>query len=242
MGSFALETPCLAMTTRLTQAVVVVASLVPACVQSAFGQRPTGAEPSAEIEQRVYETGPLTPRDFQAAIPEDDRGLDAWTTSDLTYRYRYEARIVGRRATARVTQVDIEAVVIPGESWNRQPENLSLLDHEQGHFDLTQIAALKARLHFAQQRISRSAATAAGAVRSIESELQQKMGEFLDELKRQHEQYDRLTNHGRVVSRQLEQRGLQQEQLASLTQKWQDFQVPGSSPPKIRSGRKTTQP
>ena len=216
------------MTTRLTQAIVVAAAVVPAWVQSAVGQRPTDAGAPVEIEQRVYETGPLTRGDFQADIPAEDRGLDAWTTSDLKYRYRYEVRVAGRRATAWVTQVDVDAAVIPSESWNRQPDNLSLLDHEQGHFDLTQIAALQARLHFAQQRITRNAPSVEAAVRSIETELQQKMGQSLDELRRQHEEYDRLTNHGRVSSRQLEQRRLQQQQRANLTQQWQNRQAPGA--------------
>jgi hypothetical protein len=207
------------------------------CASQAYGQPPAGSPTFEEAAQRVYETGPLTQRDFQAAIPDDDQGLDAWTTTDLNYRYRYEVRVANRRAHASITGVDVQAVVVPGQSWNRQPDNARLMDHEQGHFDLTQIAALRARLYFAQQSITRSAPTAQRAVQSVETELQQRFQEFVDALKREHEEYDRLTDHGRSRSEQREQRQRQLEQLASLTEQWQNAQAAGGTRPKARPGR-----
>lgn len=187
-------------------------------------RRSPAAEPTAADGLRVYESGPLTPQDFQAAVPEERGGLDAWTTSELKFRYRYEAQVRGRRATARITHVEVDAVVVRDQSWNRLPQDEALMDHEQGHFDLTQIAALEARLHFARHRIVRTSATAQRATEMVEGELNRKMQEFIQELTERHEEYDRVTDHGRIASRQREQRRLQQQQLDRLSREWQDVQ------------------
>ncbi len=200
---------------------IVVAA---ACIASATDQGPPGAESAEADQQRIYESGPLMPQDFQAEVPAEDGGLDAWTTSELKFRYGYETQVRGRRATARITLVEVDAVVIRDQSWNRLPQNQELLDHEQGHFDLTQIAALETRLYFARNRIVRTAATPQRATEMVEAEWNRKMQEFIQELKLRHEEYDRLTNHGRIASSQREQRRLQQQQLDRLTRQWQDVQ------------------
>lgn len=200
---------------------IVVAAV---CIELAADQIPPGVKPAEADQQRSYELGPLTPQDFQAEFPAEDGGLDAWTTSELKFRYRYETQVRGRRATARITLVEVDAVVIRDQSWNRLPQDQELLDHEQGHFDLTQIAALETRLYFAGNRIVRTAATPQRATEMVEAELNRKMQEFIQELKLRHEEYDRLTNHGQIASSQREQRRLQQQQLDLLTRQWQDIQ------------------
>ncbi len=200
---------------------IVVAA---ACIASAADQTPPVVQPAEADQQRIYESGPLTPQDFQAEIPAEDGGLDAWTTSELKFRYRYETQVRGRRATTRITLVEVDAVVVRDQSWNRRPQDQGLMDHEQGHFDLTQIAALEARLDFARNRIVRTAATPQQATEMVEAEWHRKMQEFIQELKLRHEQYDRLTNHGRIAASQQEQRRLQHQQLDRLTRQWQDVQ------------------
>ncbi len=200
---------------------IVVAAV---CMASAADQTPPVVQPAEADQQRIYESGPLTPQDFQAEIPAEDGGLDAWTTSELKFRYRYETQVRGRRATAVITLVEVDAVVIRDQSWNRLPQDQELMDHEQGHFDLTQIAALEARLYFARNRILRTAATPQRAIEMVEAEWNRKMQEFIQELKLRHEEYDRLTNHGQMASSQREQRRLHQQQLDRLTRQWQDVQ------------------
>jgi hypothetical protein len=216
--------------------------LLAAGVVPASGQQPAGAETPAVVEQRVYETGPLTARDFQAEIPADDRGLDAWTTTDLVYRFQYETRFTSRLASVWITQVTVEAVVIPGKSWNRSPNDAPLMDHEQGHFDLTQIAAMGARLHFAEQRIATTAATAEAAARNLDNEVQRQMREFFEVLRGEHEEYDRLTRHGREATAQSKQRRIQQEELAKLTEQWQQMQASQTVRPKNRPARRGPNP
>lgn len=200
---------------------IVVAT---AWIALAVEQTPPGVQPAEADQHRIYESGPLTLQDFQAEVPAEDGGLDAWTTSELKFRYGYQTQIRGRQATARITLVDVDAVVIRDQSWNRLPQDQELLDHEQGHFDLTQIAALVARLYFARNRIVRTAATSERATEMVEAELNRKMQEFIQDLKLRHEQYDRLTNHGQIASSQRDQRRLHQQQLDRLTRQWQDVQ------------------
>jgi hypothetical protein len=231
-----------AMLFRLNQIVIVGLGVFVAGACPMLAQSPAASNPAASIPQRSYEAGPLGPGDFQAAVPEDDQGLDALTTTDLRYRYRYETRSAGHRASAWVTQFEVEAVMIPRESWNRHPENLTLMDHEQGHFDLAQISALRARLHFAPQRIVSNAATVEQAVSNVENEIQQQMEKFFEELRRQNQEYDRLTDHGRRDASQREQRRHQQQQLADLIQQWQSMRETASDASRNRSKSAGTRP
>ncbi|MCL4201774.1 MAG: hypothetical protein KJ000_04725 [Pirellulaceae bacterium] len=221
----------------IAAAVFLTTGVVPAS-----GQQPAGAEQPVVVEQRVYETGPLSARDFQAKIPADNRGLDAWTTTDLVYRLEYQTRITSRIASVWTTQVTVEAVVIPGKSWNRRPDDSALMDHEQGHFDLSQIAALRARIHFANQRLTGTATTAEAAARNLDNEVQRQIREFFEALRLEHEDYDRLTRHGRDESKQREQRRLQQEELAKLTEQWRQLQAHQTSRSKSRPARRAPNP
>lgn len=209
---------------------VIVLTTVFGTVGTALVAEPASlpAEPTEAERLRIYESGPLTPQDFQAPVPVERDGLDAWTTSELKFRYGYETQVRGRRATARITHVDVDAVVVRDQSWNRLPHDEDLMDHEQGHFDLTQIAALEARLYFARQRLVRTAATPQRATEMVEDELNRKMQEFIQESKLRHDDYDQVTNHGRTASHQQEQRLLQQQQLERLTRQWQDIQQAAS--------------
>jgi len=113
-------------------------------------------------------------------------------------------------------------VVLPAKSWNRRPGDLRLLDHEQGHFDLTYIAALQARLHFARERrISNTAANSDEAIRRLEDDIQREMQRFVDAVLIEHEKYDRITRHGLDPQTQQQQRKIHREQIARLTQQLQ---------------------
>jgi hypothetical protein len=168
--------------------------------------------------------------------------LDAWTTTDLVYRLEYQTRITNRIVSVWTTRVTVEAVVIPGKSWNRRPDDVVLMDHEQGHFDLSQIAALRARIHFAPQRITSTGATADVAASNLDNEIQRQIREFFDALRLEHEQYDRLTRHGRDESNQREQRRVQLEELAKLTEQWRQLQAADTVQPRNRPTRRGSNP
>lgn len=179
--------------------------------------------PSDDAATRSYSEGPLTLDDYHAPTPDDTGGLDAVTTSDIRFDFEYQVRFTRERATAYVTELKIDAVVIPAESWIKLRSSARLMDHEQGHFDLTYIAALRARLEAAKratkrQRLIVTAATPDAATELLGREVKQFMQPFFDDAFAEQKKYDVITKHGRVRTAQAEQRRKQIETIKSLTE------------------------
>jgi len=218
--------------TRIRSAITALlgAAMLGSMAVSVLAQSPSAPQ------QRPYEDGPLTAGDYRTEPPEDDGGLDAFTTTDLRFRYEYRSRTTPRRVTIWTTKIMADAVVVPGKSWNRRPEDTRLLDHEQGHFDLSYIAALRARLHFARQgRITATAASSEDAVRGLEKEIQRQMQEFVDAVLSEHHEYDRRTRHGLDRRAQLKERESQREEIARLSAQFQGEDGRDAAPPAGRA-------
>jgi hypothetical protein len=182
------------------------------CIPHLFGQA------SQPPEFRPYTDGPLTARDYQAPVPEDRGGLDAFTTTELRFSFECRTYRSGRRVRAWSTSIDIYAVVIPAESWNRKLEDKRLLDHEQGHFDLAQIAALQAQRHFADSpRLVGVASNEDLAAAEVRKQLERQLQAFVDKLRTEHHQYDKITRHGQIRGEQDEQRRRQRDQIKELS-------------------------
>lgn len=180
-------------------------------------------KPNDNGATRSYSQGPLTLDDFQASTPGDTGGLDALTTSDIRFDYDYQLRFTRDRATAYVTELKIEAVVIPSKSWIRLRSDARLMDHEQGHFDITYIAMLRARLEVAKmakkrERFTVIAATPDAATALLGPKVQEFMQPFFDAAFAEQKEYDVTTKHGRVRTAQAEQRRKQIETIKSLTE------------------------
>ena len=92
---------------------------------------------AAEAARKV-DAGPLTAADFRGQVPVDPAG-DANTSTQLRFSFRYGYQQLGGRATVTVESVSVDAIVIQDASWNRQPTNARLLEHEQGHADIAWI-------------------------------------------------------------------------------------------------------
>ena len=149
---------------------------------------------------RKVDAGPLTADDFRGDVPADARG-DANTKTELQFTYRYEYRVLGGRTTVTMVSVVVDAYVLQEESWNRLPDNMSLLDHEQGHADIAWIQCLKARLavreKMQRRRGWRVAATSLDeAVAMLDAELSEMMQAFQQEGQEADAAYDRDTQHG----------------------------------------------
>jgi len=169
---------------------------------------------------RNYADGPLTAEDFQAPIPGfvQFRGQKALTTTDFRYDFQYRLRRSRRRVTARLSSIDIWAAVIPSESWNRQPENARLMDHEQGHFDLTYIAVLRARSYFSTSKSLVGGGTNdERAIKDLRQQLDRRFRLLREELRAAHVEYDEITRHGAALGPQKEQRDRQKQQITELT-------------------------
>jgi hypothetical protein len=194
-----------------------VASLLPA-VGLAQGPR---TDQAADASMRSYSAGPLTLADYQRAPPDDRQGLDALTTTDIRYNYNYQVRTTQRRAAAYLTDLSIDAVVLRSKSWTTRPSDRRLLDHEQGHFDITYISSLRARLELARmrakgQRFYATGATSQAAVDGIKQKVEGFIQPFLDALLTEQREYDRVTSHGLQRDLQAEQRRKQLETIKTL--------------------------
>ena len=169
---------------------------------------------------RNYADGPLTAKDFRAPIPGfvEFRGQKALTTTDFRYDFQYRLYRSRRLTTARLSSIDIRAVVIPSQCWNREPENSRLMDHEQGHFDLTYIAALRARLDFSTSKsLAGGGVNDEQAIKDLRQQLDRRFRLLREELRSAHVEYDEITRHGAALGPQREQRDRQKQQITELT-------------------------
>ena len=102
-------------------------------------------------------------------------------------------------------------------SWNLQPDDVELLDHEQGHFDATRILAgiVQKRLdELLQQRsFVGNGPTPVAAKERLEDRLRGELQPLLDQHEKIQREYDQATRNGRDRAAQAAYRARQQEQL-----------------------------
>jgi predicted secreted Zn-dependent protease len=174
-------------------------------------QKALGAEAS-----RSHADGPLAPADFRAAVPDpqpvkDGVRLRAMTDVEIRYttRYRWDEPTPGK-VSARLTRFDCQAVLVPGKCWNKEPDDLRLLDHEQGHFDITEINARRAQKRFEQliadQGLIGYGSDERSAVADLDKKVHDEMQKVFDRERDEQIKYDRVTNHGRNFAAQAKQR------------------------------------
>jgi hypothetical protein len=103
---------------------------------------------------RPYADGPLTAADFSGKRPAQspvNMGIEMVANTECEVRYEYRSTVEQKGQnpwTARMSSFECTAVIVPEKCWNAQPESRRILDHEQGHFDLAEIAARRAQQHF----------------------------------------------------------------------------------------------
>jgi hypothetical protein len=182
-------------------------------------------EKAAKVDWRRHDEGPLTKEDFEAQPPNplpSGNGITllATTQAEVRHTYRYRFTMQGETTTVVLQQIEFFAVLRKDLSWNSKPDDAELLDHEQGHFDLAAIIALKCQRHF-DRLIARNPFRGQG---KSEAEARDKMVERIDqeidkwsaELISAHQEYDRVTKHGTDKKAQAEQRKKQKEELGLL--------------------------
>jgi hypothetical protein len=176
---------------------------------------------------RRYADGPLTAADFAGKAPEQspiNMGIELVASTECLVRYEYRAAVDERGPnlwTARITSFTCVAAVEPAKCWNTQPESLRVLDHEQGHFDLAEIAARRAGKHFARLVRERTSATSGrdrrAAERNLAAEIKKAMQEVYDSLSKAQKVYDEETRHGTAILPQTRHREWQRTELEKLT-------------------------
>ncbi len=202
---------------------VLAATIAFAAIAALAADKP--AEKAPDPPERKYADGPLTPADYRQKAPDEPPSASVYPLRAMTYvgiRYTSEYRWDEKRrgeTEARVTVINVFSVVDRTQSWIRQPGDLRLLDHEQGHFDIAEAdarqaqekldAEIKARQIVGHGRDEQSAKS------DLERRLQARMQEVFDADMKVQKEYDRVTDHGRAFTAQAEQRRLQKEALKS---------------------------
>ena len=118
---------------------------------SALAQIPGQDANGGSKPDRPYSNGPLTEADFRGKVPTEGElaksPFQAFLFMDISWSSQYRTTGRGRVFTAHLTQFQATAASNPTRSWNHWGKTRpDLLDHEQGHFDITQIHAQRLEL------------------------------------------------------------------------------------------------
>jgi Bacterial protein of unknown function (DUF922) len=187
------------------------------------------AADTASDSLRKYADGPIVPADFKAAVPDptpvkDGVKLRAMTHTDIRYttRYRWDEAKTGT-VTAWLTRFDCYAALLRDKCWIKEPMDLRLIDHEQGHFDITEINAGRAQKKFdqliAEKSLTGHGHDEASAVADLDKQVRDQMQHVFDKEREEQIEYDRVTNHGRNHSAQAKQRRIQHDRIQELESK-----------------------
>jgi len=174
-------------------------------VASVGGQRALAQEMGEGI--RWQADRPLAWSDFQGPVDPNAQPLAAaLTAASVSLGYELEVRN-GRGCEFEVIRIETSAKFHPEQSWVRDGARTpAILEHEQGHFDLTEVfrAVLERE---AAALVGRPQRCTAGAdMTAIETEVGERMAEVRQrvfaELERVQAQYDAQTGHGTVPDAQ----------------------------------------
>lgn len=208
--------------TRAT--ILVVASAT--CGDWVSAQIPGQEASDGSKPDRRYDKGPLDEADFQGKPPAEGelagKPYLAYLTMDILWSSQYRSTGRGRTVSAFLTQFEATAVSNPSKSWNHGgKKNPGLLDHEQGHFDITQIHALRLEIKMRKLLAAKKPPTASGeseasAVESLNALLKKEYLTVKTSADEENVEYDNLTVHGTVLEKQQELRHIHEETLKKL--------------------------
>jgi hypothetical protein len=161
------------------------------------------AEDTAMIEWSP--TRPLSWDDFQGAVPAGAAPERvAMSNTSLSWSYAYEVEWSRGGCVFRIQTIESAASFHPEGSWSRpEHRNPAVLEHEQGHFDLTRVHHLEfvERTHglVGETRECRGSSERR-AKRDVESQIASLAGAVYETVWREHlreqEIYDDETRHG----------------------------------------------
>jgi hypothetical protein len=204
-------------------AILVIASAT--CGGGASAQIPGEEANSSSKPDRRYDQGPLGEADFRGKAPAAGelagKPYQAFLTMDILWSSQYRSTGRGRSVSAFLTQFDATAVSNPSKSWNHGGKNPELLDHEQGHFDITQAHALRLEIKMrktlaAKKPPAGSGESEAAAVQSLNALLEKEYLAAKAAANEENVEYDNLTVHGTALEKQRELRHVHHETLNKL--------------------------
>jgi hypothetical protein len=172
---------------------------------------------------RLYTNGPLTPDEYPPKPSNAPEGFGARTDSQLRYHVDFEYIYNSTSVTCQSTNLIVYAVFEPKSSWADPQRIADLLDHEQGHFDITHKHALlanaaltaKAKRKQFKATASNAERARAGLAKRIEAEIEK----FAERGVAENKAYDEATRHGALTEAQKEWRERQKKELRELQEK-----------------------
>lgn len=180
----------------------------------------TQARAADDENLRRFDAGPLTADDF-AAKPADDSSFNAWTEIEFHLKFRYRYEVKGGVWNIALTEVEVWTAIRRDKSWNNQPKNATLLDHEQGHFDLSQAYALQMQIKLLRELktaavLKGRGASEKAAARELDQRLNAVLATYIEQSKTRNREYDKVTASGQDIREQALARKAQREALAEL--------------------------
>lgn len=201
---------------------------------------------AAKPKHRRYSQGPLKltefRRDAREALP-----FRAMTMTRVMYDYKFDVKQTSStRFEATLTSLNAFSVFLPNESWWHDRARQSLLDHEQGHFDIAEISARRLQLAFRQALAEKKPIRGAGkSMAAARGELEKKLKQVFDFANEQaveeNRQYDLQTRHGNRYGSQDEFRRIQLLTLNKLGEQLAGKQTKVKPRPKNEPTAKTKQ-
>jgi predicted secreted Zn-dependent protease len=183
----------------------------------------------AAESSRNYSDGPLTPADFHAPVPDPQPQADGLTMRAMTFaeiryttRYRWDESKPGQ-VTAYLTRFKSNARLLCDKCWIKEPMDLRLLAHEQGHFDITEIHARRSREKIEKLMADKSLIghghDERTAIADLDKQIHDQMQTIFDEERADQIEYDRATSHGRDFPAQDRERKRLDEKLKESGEK-----------------------
>lgn len=182
---------------------------------------PACAQPPNAKTMRLYTNGPLTLADYSSKPSDAPAGFGAMTDTELRYHAEYEFAAGPGGVTCQVKKLICYAVLAHKTTWADPNRIRELLDHEQGHFDITYKHALLASKALnpkvARRQLRASAVTAELARDLLAKALDAEIRPYSERGKAENKAYDEATRHGSLAEAQTEWRERQKEELAELS-------------------------
>ncbi len=179
-----------------------------------------GEAPNAKT-MRLYTNGPLTIADYSSKPADAPLAFGAMTDTELRYHTEYEFIASPVGITCRVKKLIFYAVLAPKTSWADPNRIQGLLEHEQGHFDITHKHALLAKRLLEpkalRKQLSETAPTAELARDLLAKRLEKEVKPFSERGVAENKAYDESTRHGTLTEAQAEWRERQKQEIAELS-------------------------
>lgn len=151
---------------------------------------------------RDYSQGPLTGNDFQQTPPNPppvSNGIPLAAETSVGTKYDHEGTATTANGTTTYTpdSVNVDAYIDPQKSWNSDPNNKDLLNHEQTHFDLEEQIAREAQAEINKQiadgKLKGTGKTPDEAKKDFEDKVDKIIQKIADE---RQQKLDQKTKHG----------------------------------------------